>query len=167
MGMNLEDLTLTAEEMRMRADPKLPNISSHVTFPEKTAGTEKDLRLLHRSLSKSFKEGFPPVANITRTAFRKTKGSGHKILDTLGSHSVVLTEISPILYYNGIAYFEFNYVDPALGKELKGTVSLPDPTTWIPAYTFVVTAPESDIFQKIISRSTPSYLSLSSVIGVL
>lgn len=165
MGMNLEDLTLTAQEMAKGSDAKLPAISSHITIPSGSTAPISRLKAVHHKMASSLQNGLPPIANIARVAHRTSPRNKVKVWDTVGSHSVVIRYISAIQEEAELPYFIIAYADPDNGKELRGKVSVTRGETSIPQNTVTVIAPSSNIFKSVISPTTPNYLSLNSLIG--
>lgn len=165
MGMNLEDLTLTAQEITRATDPTLPSISSHITISSGSSSPLIRVKAVRQKMALSLKKGLPPIANIARVAHRPSPRNKVTVWDTVGSHSVVIRHISPIHEEMGLPYFFITYADPANGRELRGKLGVNSGDTIIPQNTLVVSAPSSDIFKSILSPETPNYLSLTSLIG--
>lgn len=163
MGMNLPDLTQTALDFSSKSLTPLPTLSSEIITINK--GDLSDLRKVHHYLAHSLKNGFPPIMNITRNAFRHTKASPEKIWDFVGSHSVVITQLNPISSQK--KSFSVLYVDPTNGKELSGEIQISSLLGHPKSVLEFKEASQSNIFKKGLTAQTQNYLSVNSVIGAL
>jgi len=163
-GMNIEDLTYTANELRAQSSPMLPQIRSRVMVSNAAEGaTRKHLQYIERTFAQSLRQGLPPIANVSRNVLRRTPASRRKIWDVIGSHSVVITSLGQIQANSTGQYsLPIMYVDPVLGKEQQGFITLASTTKDYPNHSVIFQAGKlSQIFRS----PEKNFLSLSSVIG--
>ncbi len=126
-GVNIADLGAMANEMRRGFS--LAKLDYQVFFRKEKEDHERLLQRIHKTLSKSFKSGFPPIVSIRRVANRKIPRGGGRMWMTLQGHFVVITGLPKKIAQDADS-FKVNYRDPWTGKDLTGTIRIPKEQFW-------------------------------------
>lgn len=161
-GIASPDLVSMANELR--SERWMDRVKQEIFFKNTNEKDGSLLKRVHGKLSQSLKKGLPPIIRIRRVAWRAPKGSNTKNWLTVKPHFVVLTGL-PAKLPRGATSFQVTYHDPWGGKKLSGTIQIPTEKS-AGMTTLIANFQGSDIGKKLIRRSEPTCLSLSSAIGL-
>jgi hypothetical protein len=161
-GVNAEDLTAMANEMRTRS--WMGTVKQEILFKGSRETPAKLLQRSHTKLRKSLKKGLPPIMSIRRVALRRIKGSNVSTWLTLKRHYLILTGLPESIKKNANS-FPVSYRDPWGGRSLTGTVKIAAESQNGIA-TLVLDFPKSNVGENLVRKGEPVALSFSSAIGV-
>ncbi|MDA7509187.1 hypothetical protein OAK93_01310 [bacterium] len=161
-GIASPDLVAMANELR--SERWMSSVKQEIFFKNSQEKETALLARVHDKLSNSLKKGLPPILRIRRVAWRTLRGSSTKNWLTVKAHFVVLTGL-PEKLPKETKSFKVTYHEPWGGKSLSGRIHISD-TKSAGVRTLIARFPGSDIGKTLIGRSEPTFLSLSSAIGL-
>ena len=161
-GVNLLDLTDMANEMR--SAHFLPKIKNEVLSQKTKESRNQFLQRAHAQLSKSLKNGFPPILSIRRYAYRYSKEVGQKSWWSIRAHFVVAIELPKTLPANATS-FKISYVDPYGGFVRDGRIQTDTGSFKLCPY-LGTNMPKTEVGKSFVKPGEETLLTFAAVIGI-
>lgn len=160
-GINLVDLHDIANEMCR--PHRLPEIEYEVLTRQTRENQSELLRRSHRLITKSLKNGLPPILSIQRYAYRDSKELNTKSWWPIRAHFIVIIGISKDLEQHPNA-FRIKYVEPYGGFTREGTIHT-DTEDFTNSPFLAATLPSALIGKSMLKKGEATILTCSSVMG--
>jgi hypothetical protein len=165
-GVNVADLKELANVLTKRT--RLPAPQASILFLKSGESLPQLLHRSHALLSRSARDGLPPIISLRRYAWRTQKGGG-ATWTAIGAHFVTLSSIPQDLSKDATSY-PVSYIDPWGGKIHQGRIHIP--TQPVLAATadrspcLEVIFPDAEIGQSWIPPGEVTVITLAAAIGL-